>query len=202
MMSWESSLEAKGIIPDDSIRIRILANSDSVSDQWIKRKVRDAIITETKLWTQQLELEEISSARQMIESQLPVIHRVVEQTLEQYGFYYSAEVELGQVDFPTKTFGKHVYPENQYEALRITLGKGEGENWWCVLFPPLCFIDGTTVSDHYPQIPVDKNVDNKIEYQKNKKEDHKNSTNSVKSTDSKPKVKPALFIVELWNSWF
>lgn len=205
MMSWENSLEAKGIIPDDSIRIRILANSDSVADQWIKRKVRDAIIAETRTWTSQLVVEEIDSARRIIENQLPQILNAAEQTLEQYGFNYGVKVELGEVDFPTKAYGSHIYPENQYEALRITLGNGEGENWWCVLFPPLCFIDGTTVKDNNPQKPVDNNVDKTRTQTKNQKTenmDQKTAAEPSKSTDAKPKAKPALFIVDLWNSLF
>lgn len=217
MMSWETSLEASGIIPDDSIRIRILANSDSVTDQWIKRKVRDAIIEETNQWVGQLNAQEIASARYLIMSHIPELQQVAENTLQQYGFHYGAQVELASVPFPAKQFGNHIYPENQYEALRITLGQGEGANWWCVLFPPLCFIDGTVVAesvaaDSYPQENVDK-VKNQIDEPAKSKKSAKDSKNtakeskktakeSKKSDQSEPKVKPAFFIVELWKSWF
>lgn len=205
VMSWEGSLEAKGIIPDDSIRIRILANSDSVSDQWIKRQVRDAIIAESKQWVGQLTQMELHSARQIITNQLPEIERIANHTLQQYGYAYNATVELGQVEFPEKQFGNRLYAQNAYEALRITLGAGAGDNWWCVLFPPLCFVDGTTKSKGYPQVDV-----NKIEKKENEqpysnkgvKESKKSDAKLDKSESHSRKVQPKLFIVELWQSWF
>lgn len=205
IMSWENSLEAKGLIPGDSIRIRILANSDSIADQWIKKQVRDAIIAESKTWVEQLTAEEINSARHIIEDQLPEFQRITEQTLEKFGFTYGAQVELGYVDFPSKLYGNKVYPENQYEAVRITLGAGAGENWWCVLFPPLCFIDGMTVNETYPQAAVNKNA-NKTEVkdkdQNNTNEISKKTADQGKTKQNEAKVKPAFFLVELWNSWF
>lgn len=127
------------LIPEQAIRLRILANSDQVEDQWLKRKVRDQVVKEIQTWANRP--NDIGEARQMIQSRLPRFQAIAEQTVRQYGYDYPVKVDFGQVPFPTKLYGENVYPAGDYEALRITIGQGKGENWWCVLFPPLCFID-------------------------------------------------------------
>lgn len=144
IFSWEKELDAQSIIPQESIRLRILANSDDVRDQWIKRKVRDAVIDKVHTWVDPLAGDNLDQARFFIKSHLPEIRETVGETLKNYGFSYTYDVILGEVPFPSKVYGSRVYPAGTYEALRITLGKGEGQNWWCVLFPPLCFVDVTT----------------------------------------------------------
>jgi len=143
MMSWEASAADVAIagqaIPEQSIRLRILANSDSPADQLLKRKVRDAVVDQMNAWV--AAPDQIEQARTVIEDNIPKIERLVEETMRSYGYDYEYAVELGQVDFPTKIYGNQVYPAGQYEALRISIGKAEGQNWWCVLFPPLCFVD-------------------------------------------------------------
>lgn len=152
MMSWEGQMvdtaaaagtpSAISQIPQASIRLRILANSDGASDQLIKRHVRDAVVEQMNGWVEQLENpQSLEEARQVIREHLPAIEEQVGQTLKQYGKNYDYQVELGTVPFPTKMYGGAVYPAGDYEALRVTLGEGKGKNWWCVLFPPLCFID-------------------------------------------------------------
>ncbi|MCT2195819.1 stage II sporulation protein R [Paenibacillus sp. MB22_1] len=152
MMSWEGQMvdtaAAAGSqavisqIPQESIRLRILANSDGAADQLVKRRVRDAVVEQMNGWVAQLENpQSLEEARQVIREHLPAIEEQVGQTLKQYGKNYDYQVELGTVPFPTKMYGGAVYPAGDYEALRVTLGEGKGKNWWCVLFPPLCFID-------------------------------------------------------------
>lgn len=126
-------------IPKQAIRLRILANSDQPKDQWLKRKVRDAIIQEIKNWKNKP--HDIQGARELIQEKLPVFQRISEQTLAKYGHTEPVQIDFGQVPFPTKKYGDQIYPAGNYEALRITIGEGKGGNWWCVLFPPLCFID-------------------------------------------------------------
>ncbi|RAL23329.1 stage II sporulation protein R [Thermoflavimicrobium daqui] len=135
---WESSSH-RNEIPKEAIRLRILANSDGAQDQWIKRKVRDEIIKELEAWTRRP--QNIDAARQLIQGHLPMFKQIAEQTVRKAGFNYPVHVDFGQVSFPTKLYGNKVYPAGKYEALRVTLGAGEGDNWWCVLFPPLCFVD-------------------------------------------------------------
>jgi len=143
---WETNrnsvILAQTEIPQDSIRLRILANSDSPLDQQIKRDVRDALVDQMNEWVKgPTSLEE---ARQIVRDRMPELGERAQSVLTAYGTSYGYKIELGQVPFPTKVYGGAVYPAGDYEALRVTLGSGEGQNWWCVLFPPLCFVDGVT----------------------------------------------------------
>jgi stage II sporulation protein R len=126
-------------IPNDAVRLRILANSDGVQDQWLKRQVRNAIVDHIKTWVQKPKTRE--QARQMIQAHLPFFQQLAADTVKKYGFTYPVHVTYGQVPFPTKLYGDQVYAAGNYEALLVTIGKGVGGNWWCVLFPPLCFVD-------------------------------------------------------------
>lgn len=144
MMSWEGQLTSanvldNGPIPQESVRLRIIANSDSVQDQWLKREVRDAIIAQMNTWAD--DIETLEEAEQVIQSQLPVLQQVVDKTIKERGFSYKAVVDFGEVPFPTKLYGSYVYPAGNYRAVRVQIGEAKGQNWWCVLFPPLCFID-------------------------------------------------------------
>lgn len=134
-------VEAEGpvVIPDEAIRLRILANSDSSEDQALKRKVRDAVNAEITTWVK--DLTSIEAARTLIDSRVPEIEKIAYQVLAEEGSSQTVDVDFGPVNFPTKIYGNYIYPAGQYEAILITLGNGEGANWWCVLFPPLCFLD-------------------------------------------------------------
>jgi len=147
-MSWDGQKQDAAIaapsnqqdgIPNEAIRLRIIANSDSPEDQLIKQKIRDQVVAKIDPWVGSL--ANIGQAREVIRGHLPELQQVVDQTIAKNGYKYPAEVELGVVPFPTKMYGEMVYPAGDYEALRITVGKGQGQNWWCVLFPPLCFVD-------------------------------------------------------------
>jgi stage II sporulation protein R len=126
-------------IPDQAIRLRILANSDRPEDQWLKRKVRDEVIREMNTWVTQPHT--IEEARKLVKEHLPRFEEIARKTVREQGYDYAVRVDYGMVPFPTKLYGDQVYPAGDYEALRIQIGSGEGENWWCVLFPPLCFVD-------------------------------------------------------------
>jgi stage II sporulation protein R len=146
LMSWDGQRTdasvVGGPIPEESIRLRILANSDSVSDQLVKREIRDAIVAEMNGWVEELkDPQSLDQAREIITIHMEDLNRLVGQELNNRGISYSYNVELSVVPFPTKLYGGTVYPAGEYEALRVTLGAGRGQNWWCVLFPPLCFID-------------------------------------------------------------
>src|SRR5205085_1498387 len=113
------------------------------SDQWIKREVRDAIVEQMNEWVKKP--QGIEAAREAVRAHLPELSELVGETLQKNGFAYSYELELGQVPFPAKMYGDQVYPAGDYEALRVSIGTAEGQNWWCVLFPPLCFVDSEAV---------------------------------------------------------
>ncbi|GAB2721607.1 stage II sporulation protein R [Paenibacillus thermoaerophilus] len=146
VMIWESNKEMQAllnpVIPEESIRLRILAQSDAPRDQWIKGKIRDAIVA--SLAASASEPQTLEEARAAIGGRLAELEAMANEMLRANGFEYTAHVELGVVPFPAKMYGHVVYPAGEYEALRVTLGDGLGQNWWCVLFPPLCFVDGTT----------------------------------------------------------
>ncbi|MCS1352313.1 stage II sporulation protein R [Mechercharimyces sp. CAU 1602] len=135
-------------IPEESIRLRILANSDTVQDQALKQKVRDAVLEEMGGWVNQPNT--LVEARSLVKDHIPTFEGLAAKIVKQHGYDYEVDVDFGQVPFPTKMYGNRVYPAGEYEALRITIGEGEGDNWWCVLFPPLCFVDmsnGDAVSE-------------------------------------------------------
>lgn len=132
-------MATQSVIPDDAIRLRILANSDSPRDQWLKRRVRDDVIAYVTAAAD--ELDSVETSRRWIGERLPHIARLAEAVVRESGFSYPVTVDYGPVHFPTKLYGNRVYPAGAYEAVKITIGRGEGANWWCVLFPPLCFVD-------------------------------------------------------------
>ncbi|MGR0118027.1 stage II sporulation protein R [Bacillus halotolerans] len=127
------------VIPDEAIRLRILANSDRDEDQELKRHIRDAVNKEITTWVK--DITSIEEARRLIRSKLPEIKEIAKETMEKEDASQSISVDFDKISFPTKLYGSMVYPAGEYEAILITLGNGEGANWWCVLFPPLCFLD-------------------------------------------------------------
>ncbi|MEH7436217.1 stage II sporulation protein R [Neobacillus drentensis] len=171
MPKTEAAAKESIVIPGEAIRLRILANSDFESDQAIKRKVRDAVNAQITLWVQ--DLTSMEKARTVINSKLPEIQEIAERTVREQGSDQSVKVEFGKVQFPTKLYGQFLYPAGEYQAILITLGEGEGANWWCVLYPPLCFLDfsnGVAVSDGFEEektvkaeMATDKEVEPKVE---------------------------------------
>lgn len=140
------------VIPNDAIRLRILANSNSEHDQEIKRMVRDRVNAQITEWVS--ELTSLEAARETIAGNLDELEQIAKDVLKENGVNQSVKIEFGKVDFPTKLYGNFLYPAGQYEAVLITLGEGSGANWWCVLFPPLCFLDfssGSAVSDGFEE---------------------------------------------------
>ncbi|MDR9793952.1 stage II sporulation protein R [Aeribacillus sp. FSL K6-8210] len=143
LTAYEMPTDAKQnetvIIPDEAIRLRILANSDSPEDQALKRNVRNAVNEAINQWVQ--DLTSIEEARKIIRAKIPEIKDIVQIVLKQENSSQSFTVEFKKIQFPTKLYGNFLYPAGNYEAILITLGEGKGANWWCVLFPPLCFVD-------------------------------------------------------------
>lgn len=136
----DSSEEDYQVIPDDAIRLRILANSDDEADQQLKRQVRDHVNEKITKWVENI--ADIDEARALIQDRLPEIEAAVAEVLATENSTDDYEVEYDEnVTFPVKLYGDYLYPAGEYEAILITIGEGEGANWWCVLFPPLCFLD-------------------------------------------------------------
>lgn len=137
------------VIPDEAIRLRILANSDSEVDQELKRKVRDHVSDTISLWVK--DIADIDEARALIASREDEIGAIVKSVLKAEKVDYEFTVDYSKdIVFPAKLYGTYIYPAGNYEAVLITIGAGTGANWWCVLFPPLCFLDfgsGATVAE-------------------------------------------------------
>ncbi len=126
-------------IPDEAIRLRVVANSDSKEDQTIKLKVKTEV--EKELFNLLKNTKGIEEARNIINDNLDTIDNKVNSLLLKEKYRQGYELNFGYNYFPEKEFNGITYEEGMYESLLITLGKGEGENWWCVLFPPLCLLE-------------------------------------------------------------
>jgi len=132
------------IIPDESIRLRVIANSNTVEDQNIKLKVRD--IVQNKIYELLKDTKDLDKARTILQNNKQEIETIIKNTLNQLNVDYSFTINFGENYFPEKEYKGVIYEEGYYESLLITLGQGTGENWWCVLFPPLCMIESTESS--------------------------------------------------------
>ncbi|MDD2190788.1 MAG: stage II sporulation protein R [Eubacteriales bacterium] len=181
---------------DDFIRFHVIANSDSDKDQQLKLKVRDGILAKINseliqetmaqeltelqasggLAKQEQEADEkdsgirvsldLDKSREYIQENIIEIEDTAERIIKENGYDYEAKAELGVKWIPKKTYGDVIFPAGNYEALNVTIGEGKGQNWWCVLFPPLCLIGAEEtveqdeiVEDIYKDILLDKKYD-------------------------------------------
>lgn len=120
-------------------RFHVLANSDSEKDQALKMKVKEEIITYMR---QELpESDSVNTTKKWARDNLDEIAALAQQIVEEEGYDYPVTAEVTTCDFPDKTYGDITFPAGKYEALRIEIGQAKGQNWWCVLYPNLCFID-------------------------------------------------------------
>ncbi|MDR4433361.1 stage II sporulation protein R [Bacillus tequilensis] len=184
------------VIPDQAIRLRILANSDSDQDQQLKRHIRDAVNKEITTWVK--DITSIEEARRVIRSKLSEIKEIAKETMKEEGASQSISVDFDKISFPTKLYGNMVYPAGEYEAILITLGNGEGANWWCVLFPPLCFLDfsnGEAVKEQEDKEASKKQTEKVLEDVTAKAEKAKNEEKEEKEDGTEVKF----FLVE-WIS--
>ncbi len=124
---------------ENLLRLHVVANSDTAEDQAVKRQVRDSVLT---LLTPTLkQARDSKQARDLVVARQGEVRTAALQVLRKAGKRYDVRVEVGRFAFPTKVYGDTALPAGKYEALRISLGDAQGQNWWCVLFPPLCLVD-------------------------------------------------------------
>jgi len=123
------------------IRFHVIANSDDEIDQVLKLKVRDSVLkyVSPKL----VDSKSIEESRKIINNEDKNIKKIAQTIINKNGFKYTVSTALSQEYFPVKTYGNITLPQGMYEAYRIIIGLGKGQNWWCVMFPPLCFVDIT-----------------------------------------------------------
>lgn len=141
MVSMAVTAYSDGIQEDlqsNLVRLHIIANSDSEADQTVKLKVRDAVLAETE---KELEIK----TKEEITENLDKFEEIANSVLAQNGFTYTARAVYGKFDFPKKEYKNITLPSGEYFGVRIILGEGDGHNWWCVMYPPLCVADDSSM---------------------------------------------------------
>ncbi len=139
------SVSRQQALSDKVVRLHILANSDTESDQTLKLQVRDAVLEEAEQLLQSCGDRE--EAQRVLNRALPEIQTLAENEIAARGYDYAVTAELTDTAFPTREYGDFTLPAGRYLALRIVIGAGEGHNWWCVVFPPLCAESVTDVAE-------------------------------------------------------
>ncbi len=123
-------------VRQDVVRLHILANSDSPQDQELKLKVRDALLEKnTMLLTEGVNKE---NATEYFEASKNDLLEAARGVIRENGYSYDVKISLDKEYFETREYGELIFPAGEYTALKVVLGEGEGKNWWCVMFPPLC----------------------------------------------------------------
>lgn len=123
------------------IRFHVRANSDTKADQELKLKVRDAI--GTYMQPKLSGITDINTSRKVVEQNLKQVENTASGVIAAEGYTYDVKASLTVTDFPEKTYGPYTFPAGKYEALEVVIGKGGGHNWWCVMYPNLCFFNST-----------------------------------------------------------
>ena len=126
-------------IASSVFRLHVIANSDSKEDQDLKYKVRDNLLKYmNKICKDCTSKEEAIS---LVEKNKDIFKQIALDTIRNEGFSYNVNINIGNFEFPTKNYGDISLPAGLYDALRVEIGEAKGQNWWCVMFPPLCFVD-------------------------------------------------------------
>lgn len=134
-------------VKDTLIRFHVIANSDKDEDQSLKLKVKNKVID--YLYPYLNESQSLDESRKIIKDKMDEVKKLAEQVIKDNNYKYGVKVELSRENFPEKSYGKITLPQGNYEAFRIIIGSGQGKNWWCVMFPPLCFVDETKAEVEY-----------------------------------------------------
>lgn len=136
-----SSYDIQRDIAKKIIRFHILANSDTEEDQALKIKVKDKVIG--YMASKLKNCKSITEARKVLLKNNKNIINIANKVIKENNYSYGVRTEFSEVNFPVKSYGDIVLPQGRYTAYRILIGKAKGHNWWCVMFPPLCFTDIT-----------------------------------------------------------
>lgn len=171
-------------------RLHIIANSDSVEDQQLKLLIRDDIISYMSTLVSTTSTK--SDVNRLISDHLEDFKNIALETIHSNGYNYDVNISIGNFYFPTKSYANVSFPSGYYDALKIEIGEAIGQNWWCVLFPPLCFVNSSS-----GVLPEDSKVILK-ENLNSESYNIINSTNEEQNTDNSIKIK--FKIVELFNN--
>ncbi len=124
-------------IADKVLRFHVLANSNTAEDQELKLKVRDAV--GAQMGELLADAGNRAECEQIVEREMDAIVETAEDVIRAEGYPYGVQAVLGEVAFPVKTYGNYTFPAGDYEALEVVIGEGAGRNWWCVMYPNMCF---------------------------------------------------------------
>lgn len=164
-------------ISKNVLRLHVIANSDTEADQNLKYKVRDEILKYMNSICVNCKTKD--EAIQILNDNKEKFEEIALNTIIKEGYNYDVTQKIGNFYFPTKTYGDIVFPAGNYDALRIEIGEAKGKNWWCVMFPSLCFVDisngivpdnskeelkNTLTEEEYSIISSNKNIDIKIKF--------------------------------------
>lgn len=138
------SLHSQQELADKVVRLHILANSDSEEDQALKLKVRDVILDRAEVILENS--RDRQEAETVLRKDLPELESIAAKKIAEEGYSYPVTAELEETEFPTKEYDQFTLPAGKYLALRVIIGSGEGHNWWCVIFPPLCAESTTDIA--------------------------------------------------------
>ena len=173
-------------IADSVFRLHVIANSDSKEDQELKLKLRDELLSYMNIISKDSTSKQ--EAMQIANEHKEEFTQIAEKVIKENGYNYTVNVQVGKADFPTKYYGDITLPAGTYDALKVQIGEAKGQNWWCVMFPPLCFVDVSTgiVPDNSKQ-ELKQSLDNE-EYDLISKTDNNEISFKFK-------------IVELFQNW-
>ena len=173
-------------IADSVFRLHVIANSDSKEDQELKLKVRDELLSYMNIISKDSTNKQ--EAMQIANEHKEEFIQIAVQVIKETGYNYTVNVQVGKADFPTNYYGDITFPAGTYDALKVQIGEAKGQNWWCVMFPPLCFVDVSTgiVPDNSKQ-ELKQSLDNE-EYDLISKTDNNEISFKFK-------------IVELFQNW-
>lgn len=129
-------------ISESVFRLHVIANSNSAEDQALKYKVRDSLLNYMNSITYNISSK--NEAMEIAKEHIDDFKEIAENVIKENGYDYCVNIAIGKHDFPTKYYGDISLPAGIYDALRVEIGSASGQNWWCVMFPPLCFVDVTS----------------------------------------------------------
>lgn len=183
---------SKGVTDELSshmIRFHLIANSDTVDDQQMKEYIKDLVLV--YMGPLLKDSQSIEQTREIIIRESSNIEQIALDVIKQWGKEYTVEIRLERADFPTKNYGDITLPAGEYEACRIIIGEGKGKNWWCVMFPPLCYVDITSgvISSEQKEKLKDSLT----------KEEYELITKSMSSSNKDIPIKFKFKIVEIFN---
>lgn len=147
ILTWNIflNLETKStvsVLSHSAIRFHILANSDSVSDQALKMRVKESVVN--YIYEKTGDFKTVDETKNFILNNDKTIKSIATKAIADNGYDYTVSSTFGFSDFPVKTYGDVIFPKGTYTSYTIKIGNGKGHNWWCVLYPPLCFVDVST----------------------------------------------------------